>query len=294
MAYIYNVVKSPIKGKTGTLSRSSGYEYRDFWYTNASGQRVHVVGWHRALDITTLGTIVAFARGKVVSIQKGITGQTTNPSGGNSVTLLHANGCKTLYCHLDNGSNNHLNLGDIVEEGAKLGTDVVRTTGNSTGLHLHFGIYNGSEYVDPTPYLQGSKKIVGYGGSSTPAVDPFPGVSDEELARRVWTGEFGNGDTRRQKLGSRYNAVQALVDKGVGKPGTSIPEPKPDTSLKAGDKVKIVGTGNGSSYGTSNTAYGIGWEREILKVWTGRKYPYQVGNSTGTTGFYQESALQKI
>lgn len=250
MAYIYNVVKSPIKGKTGTLSRSSGYEYRDFWYTNASGQRVHVVGWHRALDITTLGTIVAFARGKVVSIQKGITGQTTNPSGGNSVTLLHANGCKTLYCHLDNGSNNHLNLGDIVEEGAKLGTDVVRTTGNSTGLHLHFGIYNGSEYVDPTPYLQGSKKIVGYGGNSTPAVDPFP--------------------------------------------GTSTPEPKPDTSLKAGDKVKIVGTGNGSSYGTSNTAYGIGWEREILKVWTGRKYPYQVGNSTGTTGFYQESALQKI
>lgn len=294
MAYIYNVVKSPIKGKTGTLSRSSGYEYRDFWYTNASGQRVHVVGWHRALDITTLGTIVAFARGKVVSIQKGITGQTTNPSGGNSVTLLHANGCKTLYCHLDNGSNNHLNLGDIVEEGAKLGTDVVRTTGNSTGLHLHFGIYNGSEYVDPTPYLQGSKKIVGYGGSSTPAVDPFLGVSDEELARRVWTGEFGNGDTRRQKLGFRYNAVQALVDKGVGKPGTSTPEPKPDTSLKAGDKVKIVGTGNGSSYGTSNTAYGIGWEREILKVWTGRKYPYQVGNSTGTTGFYQESALQKI
>ena len=152
MAYIYNVVKSPIKGKIGTLSRSSGYEYRDFWYTNANGQRVHVVGWHRALDITTLGTIVAFARGKVVSIQKGITGQTTNPSGGNSVTLLHANGCKTLYCHLDNGSNNHLNLGDIVEEGAKLGTDVVRTTGNSTGLHLHFGIYNGSEYVDPTPY----------------------------------------------------------------------------------------------------------------------------------------------
>lgn len=51
-----------------------------------------------------------------------------------------------------------MNLGDIVEEGAKLGTDVVRTTGNSTGLHLHFGIYNGSEYVDPTPYLQGSKK----------------------------------------------------------------------------------------------------------------------------------------
>lgn len=56
--------------------------------------------------------------------------------------------------------------------------------------------------------------------------DPFKGVSDEELARRVWTGEFGNGEERKQKLGSRYSAVQALVNKGVGKP--SNPEPKPE------------------------------------------------------------------
>lgn len=49
---------------------------------------------------------------------------------------------------------------------------------------------------------------------------PYEGVSDEELARRVWTGEFGNGDERKAKLGSRYSAVQALVDKGVGKPQT--------------------------------------------------------------------------
>lgn len=61
----------------------------------------------------------------------------------------------------------------------------------------------------------------------TPSSDPFPGVSDEELARRVWTGEFGNGDERRNKLGSRYNAVQALVNKGVGKPSQPTPAPKP-------------------------------------------------------------------
>lgn len=52
----------------------------------------------------------------------------------------------------------------------------------------------------------------------TTEVDPFPNISDEELAKRVWAGEFGNGDTRKQKLGSRYASVQALVDKGVGKP----------------------------------------------------------------------------
>lgn len=62
-------------------------------------------------------------------------------------------------------------------------------------------------------------------------VDPFPNVSDEELARRVWTGEFGNGDARKAALGSRYNAVQALVDKGVGKPTTSTPSPSPKPTV---------------------------------------------------------------
>ena len=63
--------------------------------------------------------------------------------------------------------------------------------------------------------------------------------------------------------------------------------------LAVGDTVKIIGTGNGSSYGKSNTAYGIGWTRQILKIWDGRPYPYQVGNNTGTTGFYKAEALQK-
>ena len=73
---------------------------------------------------------------------------------------------------------------------------------------------------------------------------------------------------------------------------TPQPAPQP-TGLQVGDRVKITGTGNGSSYGDSNTAYGIGWERQILKIWSGRPFPYQVGNSTGTTGFYKESSLQK-
>lgn len=68
------------------------------------------------------------------------------------------------------------------------------------------------------------------------------------------------------------------------------PEPRP---LSVGDTVEIIGTGNGSSYGTSNTAYGIGWTRQILRIWDGRSYPYQVGNSTGTTGFYKAEALKR-
>lgn len=74
---------------------------------------------------------------------------------------------------------------------------------------------------------------------------------------------------------------------------TPAPTPAPSTGLLVGDKVEIIGTGNGSSYGTSNTAYGIGWTRQVLKIWDGRPFPYQVGNSSGTTGFYKAEALRK-
>lgn len=80
------------------------------------------------------------------------------------------------------------------------------------------------------------------------------------------------------------------------------PEPQPEppvTELQIGDQVEIIGTGNGSTDGSCNTAYGIHWKRTILDIWTDRQgnlmpYPYQVGNNTGTTGFYKASALRKI
>jgi surface antigen len=75
---------------------------------------------------------------------------------------------------------------------------------------------------------------------------------------------------------------------------TPAPTPVPSTELNIGDAVEIIGTGNGSAYGGSNTAYGIGWKRQILKIWNGKPYPYQVGNNTGTTGFYKKEALKKI
>ena len=66
---------------------------------------------------------------------------------------------------------------------------------------------------------------------------------------------------------------------------TPAPTPAPSTELNVGDAVEIIGTGNGSAYGGSNTAYGIGWKRQILKIWNGKPNPYQVGYNTGTTGF---------
>ena len=55
--------------------------------------------------------------------------------------------------------------------------------------------------------------------------------SDEELAKMVWQGKFGNGEERKQRLGARYSAVQSLVNQGVGKNNTQPSTPqenKPD------------------------------------------------------------------
>lgn len=76
---------------------------------------------------------------------------------------------------------------------------------------------------------------------------------------------------------------------------TPTPQPQPTpVALKVGDKVKIIGYGKAQANGGGKTAGGIGWTRYIKKIYTGQPYPYQVGNGTGTTGFYKDSALKKI
>lgn len=151
----------------------------------------------------------------------------------------------------------------------------------------------------------------------TPAPTPAPTPSDKFNIgdKVVINGALYTSSNAASPAGSISNKVTNITRKN---PGSAHPynttgdlgwmnesdirmytEPTPapapvDKTLHVGDKVKIVGTGNGASDGSSNTAYGIGWTREILKIYSGRKFPYQVGNSTGTTGFYKESSLQKL
>ena len=95
-----------------------------------------------------------------------------------------------------------------------------------------------------------------------------------------------------------YNTTGDLgwMDEADIKPYEPIPEPPKPTpiELKVGDKVRIVGTGKASSYGDNPTAGGIGWNREILKIYNGRPYPYMVGANGVATGFYKADALQKL
>lgn len=96
---------------------------------------------------------------------------------------------------------------------------------------------------------------------------------------------------------------QWIANTKDGKYLTVIPkvEPKPEpptptpTKLQVGDKVKIISTGYSNINGTKgHKAGGIGWIRYVKKIYSGKPYPYQVGNDSGTTGFYKESALKKL
>lgn len=71
------------------------------------------------------------------------------------------------------------------------------------------------------------------GGSSSSSA---PSGSVTDLANRVIAGEFGNGDARKAALGSRYDEVQAEVNRILGGGGSSKPA-APDIDQLARDVI---------------------------------------------------------
>lgn len=71
---------------------------------------------------------------------------------GEYIAISHHDGTITYYCHLLSGSRK-VTKGDEVKQGEVIGT--VGSTGNSTGPHLHFGVYSEAEddFVNPLSYL---------------------------------------------------------------------------------------------------------------------------------------------
>ncbi|PKM75018.1 MAG: phage tail tape measure protein [Firmicutes bacterium HGW-Firmicutes-17] len=64
---------------------------------------------------------------------------------GNTVILDHGNGLSTLYAHL---SEIMVSVGQLVSQLQTIG--LVGSTGNSTGPHLHFGVYQDGVPIDPS------------------------------------------------------------------------------------------------------------------------------------------------
>ncbi|MFK8058934.1 MAG: peptidoglycan DD-metalloendopeptidase family protein [Polaribacter sp.] len=66
----------------------------------------------------------------------------------NAIYVRHSDNSVAWYGHLKNGSLNSKNVGDTVSEGEYLG--VIGSSGNSTGPHLHFEVYDSnSNLIDP-------------------------------------------------------------------------------------------------------------------------------------------------
>jgi hypothetical protein len=72
---------------------------------------------------------------------------------GNTVVIEHGGGLKTYYYHM-----NTLNIeeGDMVERGQIIGT--VRSTGYSTGAHLHFEVKIGKSSLSPWELFDGTSE----------------------------------------------------------------------------------------------------------------------------------------
>ena len=138
---------------TGKPLITSGYGWRFL-----GGVREH----HDGIDIVDIQRqertedvyALAIADGVVNAVHKGA-------SIGNAVDIAHDGNMLTRYYHFKNRSK--LNVGDRVRAGDKVG--ILGTTGNSTGIHLHFAIkrnstaWNNGTYVDPMPYLKGELTI---------------------------------------------------------------------------------------------------------------------------------------
>lgn len=124
-------------------------------YDQASGYN------HKGIDIFTWPftwkkmdndqvEVVAAANGTIIAKHDGNFDRSCgfNANFWNAVYVRHADNSVAWYGHLKNGSLTAKSVGDTVLVGEKLG--VVGSSGNSTGPHLHFELYNSAgQLQDP-------------------------------------------------------------------------------------------------------------------------------------------------
>ena len=144
------LIQHPCVKETGQLIVTSPYGMRD------SGFHYGIDSTLFANNVGNLGTIVAFADGKVTYIwDKDPDNKTYQQNSGNTVVIDHGNGYTTKYFHLALGVSNYVKVGQTVKKGDAIG--YMGNTGASRGNHLHFEILINNSNVDPLPYMLGEK-----------------------------------------------------------------------------------------------------------------------------------------
>ncbi len=124
----------PVDGKCYV---SSPYGTRSDPFTGSSA-------FHGGIDIATYGQ-----HNKIFAAEDGKVMFARYSSGyGNYIMIDHGGGLMTLYAHLH---KMHVSGGDIVTRGQTIG--LAGTTGRSTGIHLHFEVWENEDRVNPNNYL---------------------------------------------------------------------------------------------------------------------------------------------
>lgn len=129
---------------TRTYDTADGYNH----------QGVDMFTWPFGWDMmdNDLAEIVAAADGQIIFKSDGEFDRSCNFNSNlwNAVYVQHIDGSIAWYGHMKNGSVTTKNVGDMVTVGEYLG--VIGSSGNSTGPHLHFEIYENSSFttlIDP-------------------------------------------------------------------------------------------------------------------------------------------------
>lgn len=164
-------------------------------YWNNGSPKNHGVrsNMYNAFDVSGSSgdPILAMESGTVV--EKGNQG---SKSFGHYVVIEHSNGLRSLYGHLKQEAS--VSVGDSVTRGQQIGQ--LGSTGNSTGPHLHFEVYDPNDHgrvINPwVSYYQG-KVAVTVGGNSYKANSRYP----SDATAKAWCDWLTNSCT---KSGSNY------------------------------------------------------------------------------------------
>lgn len=145
-----NVNNGGSSGGTASGTASFVWPVASYVYiTSRFGYRTHPITGkysnHTGIDIASnQGTSVYAADGGTVTRASWYGGY------GNCIIIDHGNGYMTLYGHL---SGYAISEGDTVTQGQTIG--YVGSTGNSTGPHLHFEVWQNGSRIDPEQFFSG-------------------------------------------------------------------------------------------------------------------------------------------
>ena len=135
----FDVIQKEVSEKVDLIwPCESAYTVTCLYYYKTGDKHSTSYGYKNAMDIAGGGNILAAEAGKVVTAK-----DLGDTSFGKYVVIEHADGSKTLYAHLKSYS---VKEGDSVKQGQIIG--VMGSSGNSSGVHLHFEYSAGDPWKD--------------------------------------------------------------------------------------------------------------------------------------------------